>query len=293
MVFLVSRQRCFGQFSPTGARPEDCGPLCEQCCRSPCIASLEKGIGVERAQTGLFRGNGVSRSTQSLSPCRSRTSQVDGGLPWLLPVLQAFTPEFHGCSSGQAKKACKRSLRGYGDLSRMGMQWNNTRGLSVFLLGPCYQKACPMGMRRWRRRACCCMSWWRAHWWSCVRRFVAASRRGRRAVLPGYSVLGRLISSGIWTHLSLYFCVVFVRFSGAPEGGIVYGLFAREALYVGETSVHRTHCPGLAAHLTGHIRCLYRPGLKEANKPGYHFSGADYGVCVSFHWLSSPRFLKL
>ena len=26
-----------------------------------------------------------------------------------------------------------------------------------------------------------------------------------------------------------------------------------------------THCPGLAAHLTEHVRCLYRPGLKDAN----------------------------
>ena len=32
---------------------------------------------------------------------------------------------------------------------------------------------------------------------------------------------------------------------------------------------HRTHCPGLAARLTEHIRCLYRQGLKDANKPLY------------------------
>ena len=237
-----------------------------------------KHIDVERAQTvqttvvvqaGLFRGNGLSRSTQSLSPWRSRTSQVHGCLRRLLPVLQALTPELHGYSSGQAKRACKRSLRGYGDLSRMEMQWNNTCGLSVFLLGRCSQKAWPMGMRKWKRRACCCMSWWRAHWWSCVRRFVVVSRRGGRAVLPGYSVLGGLISWGIWTHLSLYFLRGTCSGLGHSEGGIVFGLFSKEGLNVGKASVNRTQCPGLAARLTEHIRCLYRPGLKDANKPRY------------------------
>ena len=53
------------------------------------------------------------------------------------------------------------------------------------------------------------------------------------------------------------------------EGGIVCGLFSKEVLYVGKASVNRTHCPGLAARLTEHIRCLYRPGLKDANKPRY------------------------
>ena len=129
----------------------------------------------------------------------------------------------------------------------------------------------------------CCMSWWRAHRWSCLRCFVAASRRGGRAVLPGYSVLGGLITLKIWTHLSLYFCVVSVR---------VWGLFSKVALYVGRASVNRTHFPGLAARLTEHFRCLYRPGLKEAN-PSIDISGADCGVFVSFQWLSSPRFLKL
>ena len=153
----------------------------------------------------------------------------------------------------------------YGDLSCTETQWINTRGFSVCLSGPCSQKACLVGMRRWKRRACCCMSWWRAHLWSCVRRFVAASRRGGRAVLPGYSVLGGLISLGIW--------VVFLRGIcsglGPSEGGIVYGLFSKEGLNVGKASVNRTHCPGLAARLTEHIRCLYRPGLKDASKPWY------------------------
>ena len=53
---------------------------------------------------------------------------------------------------------------------------------------------------------------------------------------------------------------------GPPEGGIVYGLFSTEALYIGKASVSRTHSPGLAAHLTEHFQCLYRPGLKDASK---------------------------
>ena len=64
--------------------------------------------------------------------------------------------------------------------------------------------------------------------------------------------------------------VVFLRGTcsglGLPEGGIVYGLFSKEALYVGKASVSRTHSPGLAARLTEHFRCLCRPGLKDANK---------------------------
>ena len=40
--FLSSvKTALLGQFSPTGAHREDCGPLCEQCCRYPWIASLE------------------------------------------------------------------------------------------------------------------------------------------------------------------------------------------------------------------------------------------------------------
>ena len=56
---------------------------------------------------------------------------------------------------------------------------------------------------------------------------------------------------------------------GLSEGGIVYGLFSKEALYFGKASVDRTHCPGLAARLTEHIRCLHRPGLKHTSKPRY------------------------
>ena len=40
---------------------------------------------------------------------------------------------------------------------------------------------------------------------------------------------------------------------GPPEGGIVYGLFSKEALKVGKSSDGRTHSPGLVARLTEHV----------------------------------------
>ena len=76
---------------------------------------------------------------------------------------------------------------------------------------------------------------------------------------------------------------------GLSGGGIVHGLFSKEALSFGKASVNRTHCPDLAAHSTEHIRCLYRPELKGASKPGTDCSGADYGAFVSFHQPSFPQ----
>ena len=114
-----------------------------------------------------------------------------------------------------------------------------------------------MGMQRWKRRAYFCMSWWRERWWSCIRRFVAANSRGGRAVWPGYFVLGGLFDLFRNLDTSL---IVFLRGLcsglGPSEGGIVYGLFSKEALYVGKASVNRTHCPGLAARLTEHPMSL-------------------------------------
>ena len=68
-------------------------------------------------------------------------------------------------------------------------------------------------------------------------------------------------------HIFLYSCAC--PDLGPSGGGNVYGLFSKEALDNGKASVSRTHSPSLAARLTEHIRCLYRPGLKDANKPRY------------------------
>ena len=89
--------------------------------------------------------------------------------------------------------------------------------------------------------------------------------------------VARVLSVGWFDHIrnldtSL---VVFLRGIcsglGPSEDRIVYGLFSKEVLYVGKGSVNRTHCPGLAARLTEHIRCLYCHGLKDASKPRYRF----------------------
>ena len=148
----------------------------------------------------------------------------------------------------------------------MGTQLNSILGLSVFSFGLYYRKAWLMGMEIWKHRACCYTSLLRAHVGSCTRCLVAASLRGGHAVLPGCSVWGGFVSFKIWTHLLLYSCVVHVR---VWVPGIVYGLFSKEALFVGKASVRRTHSPGLAARLTEHFQCLYRLGLQDANKPPY------------------------
>ena len=90
--------------------------------------------------------------------------------------------------------------------------------------------------------------------------------------------------------------VVFLRGScsglGPSEGGIVYGLFSKEASYIGKASVKRTHCPGLAARLTEQSGvCIAQVPRMQAN-PGIDFSGADHGASVSFHWLFFPQSLK-
>ena len=205
-------------------------------------------------KASLFRGNGVSRSTQSLSPCRSRTSQVHGCLRRLLLV----PPEFHGYSSGQARRARKRSLRGYTwalsvlirTLLTEGMAYGHakveTSCLLLHVLVACTLVELRQAFRRRKRQR-----------WEC---------RVARVLSVGWFDLIRNLDTSL---------VVFLRSIcsglGISEGGRVYGLFSKEGLYVGKAFVNRTHCPGLAARLPEHIRCPYRPGLKDANKPRYRF----------------------
>ena len=126
-----------------------------------------------------------------------------------------------------------------------------------------------MGVEIWKHRAFCYTSWLLAHLWSCSKAF-------RRRKPQRWACRVARVLSVVWFRLiqdldtSL---VVFLRGAcsglGPPEGGIVYGLFSKEALYVGKASVSRTRSPDLAARLTEHFRCLYRSGLKDANKPRY------------------------
>ena len=62
--------------------------------------------------------------------------------------------------------------------------------------------------------------------------------------------------------------------SGHVSGGILAGAVlwvgtSKEAMYIGKASVHRRQYPALPARLTEHIRFLYRPGLKDANRSQY------------------------
>ena len=158
------------------------------------------------------------------------------------------------CQNSTAAVAEQRgSSRGFGDLSVMGMQsWT----LSV-LFGPCHLKACSY------------MSLWRARLWSCIKRSSAASLRGGHAVLQGCSVLGGFDSFKIWTHLLLNSCVVHAMVWSLLKVELCVVSSPRKVSYFGKASQSRTHSPYLAARLTEHIRCLYRPGLKDANKPRY------------------------
>ena len=140
---------------------------------------------------------------------------------------------------------------------------------SFWRAGGCGRHGNAMEQYTWALSAYCCMSWWRAHWRSCIRRVNAACLRGGRAVLPGYREWGGFVSFMIWTHLLLYSCVVHVR----------VGILLKVELC--KVSSQRKRCV-LARHLsvvhtvqvwlprlTEHFRCLYRPGLKDANKPRY------------------------
>ena len=226
-------------------------------------------------KAGLCRGNGLSRSTQSLSPCQSRTSQVDGCLSRLLLVLQALSPEFHGCSSGRAKRACKSSLCGYGDLSHVEMRWNSPLGLLL-----------PEGMAHGHakmEKSCLVLHDLLACTLVELRRFVAASLRGGRAVLPGYSVLGGLITFEIWTHLSLYFCVVSVRVWGLLKVRLSTDSSPRKRCMLAR-HLSLAHTVQVSPHVSQNTSgvCIAPVSKMQAN-PGFEFSRADYGAFVSFH----------
>ena len=164
---------------------------------------------------------------------------------------------------------------------------------SYYDLAPRRHGLWPMGMRKWKRRAYCCKSWWRARWWNCIRRFVAENRRGGRAVLPGYLVLGGLISFEIWTHLSLYFFVVFVRVWGHLKVGLCMDSSPRKRCVLARHLLI-AHTVQVWRHVSQSISgvSIAQVSMMQTN-PSIDSSGADYGVFVSFHWLSFPRFLKL
>ena len=177
----------------------------------------------------------------------------------------------------------------------MGMQSNSTRELSAFSFGPCYLKAWLLGMQMWKHRVFCGMSWWRAHWSSCIRRFVVASHRGGHAVLPGYSVFGGFVSSKIWTHLLLHFCVVHVRVWVLQKVGLSMVSSPRKRCILARqlSVVHTVQVwPHVSQNISG--ACIVLVSKMQTN-PGIGFSGASYGCsflsigCLSHHLSNLSR----
>ena len=76
---------------------------------------------------------------------------------------------------------------------------------------------------------------------------------------------------------------------GPSEGGIVYALSSKEGLYVGKASLLIAHTVQVSLNKSGvSIAQL----SKMQTNPDIDFFCVDYGVFVSFHWLSSSRFPK-
>ena len=142
----------------------------------------------------------------------------------------------------------------------MGMRWNSALGLSVFSLGPCYQKAWLMGFGDGNVvLGAACLGG--VYWWQAFRR-----RKPQRWACR----IARVLSVGWFDHIRTLDTFLFVLLRGIcsglgpSEGGIVYGLFSKEALFFGKASVNRTHCDSQNIS-----KCLYRPSLKDGSKPRY------------------------
>ena len=100
-------------------------------------------------------------------------------------------------------------------------------------------------------------------------------------MLPGYSVLGGLITFEIWAHLSLY--VGSVRVWGLLKVGLSTDsspkkrcILARHLLIARTVQVW----PHVSQNISG--VCIAPVSKMQAN-PGIDFSGADYGAFFSFH----------
>ena len=247
----------------------------------PWIASLEKKISASSAhkpykttvvvRAGPTRGNELSRSTQSFVSMSK--SHVTGR--WLSqPVLS--------CPSG-INARIPRLLQWP---SKEGMHevnawvWGSVRhgnANRTVHLGSQRSHSEPYYLKAWRHRhanleasclllhvlvACTLVELPQAF------RAPQASEVGMPCC-QGTQCGGGFVSSKIWTHLLLYSCVVHVR---------VWVLLKLELCMV---SSQRKRCI-VARHLSvvhtlqvwlhvslAHFQCLYRPGLKAANKPRY------------------------
>ena len=243
-----------------------------------------KGRGAGRP---LSRQRDITFNTKFVSMSKSHVTSS-----WLSPPVTSCPPGVDARIPRQPQWSSKESMQEviawvWGSVTHRNAVEQYTWALSV-LIRTLLPEGWPVGMRKWKRRACCCMSWWRAHWWSCVRRVVAASRRGGRAVLPKYSVLGGLVEKGIWKHLSLYFCVVFVRVWGLLKVGLCTDSSPRKRCTLARRLliVHTVQVWLPVSQNTSGVSIAQV--LKMQINPGIDFSGADYGVVVSFHWAVFP-----
>ena len=288
MVFLSSvKTALLGQFSPTGAHREDCGPLCEQCCRYPWIASLENTSALSAhkpykqrswCRPASFEATGyhvqhkvclhvevarrkwvVVSTSYFLSSRRQR--QNSRLLQWSSKesmqevIAWVWGSVTHGNAVEQYTWALTVLIRTLlPEIMAYGHAKVETSCLLPHVLVACTVVELHQPFRRRKPQR-----------WAC--------RVARVLSVGGFDLIRYLDTS----------LIVFLRGLcsglGPSEGGIVYGLFSKEALYVGKASVNRTHCPGLAARLTEHIRCLYRPGLKDANKQKVSTSQAQIMGC--------------
>ena len=155
----------------------------------------------------------------------------------------------------------------------LGICPSRERNRTVFLGSQCSHSdfIAGRGVQIWKHRAYCCTSWLRAHWWSCTRRFVAVSLRGVACrVARGTQCGGGFVSFKICTHLLLYSCVVHVRVWVFQKVGLCMVSSQRKS--VANWQAICQSCTLSMSGCTSHRTisgAMYRPGLKDANKPRY------------------------
>ena len=96
-------------------------------------------------------------------------------------------------------------------------------------------------------------------------------------MLPEYSVFGGLITFEIWTHLSLYFCVVSVQVWALLKVGLCTDSSPRKRCTLARHLLV-AHTVQVWPHVSHNISgvCIAQVSKMQAN-PGIDFSGADDG----------------
>ena len=128
------------------------------------------------------------------------------------------------------------------------------------------------------------MSWWRAHLVELRQAFRRRQASEVDVPLPGYSVLGGLITFEIWTYLSLYFCVGSVRIWGLMKVGLSSTNSSPKKRCILARHLLIARIVQVWPHDSQNMSGVYiAPVSKMQPNPGIDFSGASNGVFVSFH----------